>query len=499
MAVKRRPFAAVAVIAIAAAVALSLLLVAPSGVAPALPLATASPVAAAPSVDPNSLLGIAERFDGDRARQHLAFLADPARGGRFSASPGFDAAADYVAERFKEYGLEPLGGDGTYFQRFPMQLVDLAGPPALERLTAQPKSYAHRVDYTESIGRFAGGGSADGDLVYVGGGIRADYEGTDARGNIVLIAGPGQGDRAQIAVDEGAAAVLVATPSRSATQTKFSYLPRLEQRAIPVLIVHDSVADDLLAESGKRVADLRRAAEERHNDSSKPPVGFNTGTRVRVSLPLTPVHEVQAKNVVGLLRASDPIDARRAVAIGGHLDGVGTDPDGRVFQAANDNASGPAETIEVARVLSENRSSLRRSVVFIAFAGEEQGFLGSQAFLDRTVTTPGRAESIVAFINLDVVGCCGGTITASEDSAPLRDRVKAAAERFGLPFESEPSGGSDHVSFTRRRVPAVMVHWNQLGPLHTLSDTVQTVEPVRLRDLGRVVTLVALELANGGS
>ena len=83
-------------------------------------------------------------FDGARARQHLLYFADPARGGRFTGSAGFEEAARYMADRFREIGLEPAGDDGTYFQRFPVNLVDLAGTPALSR-TGQPRR-AGRID-----------------------------------------------------------------------------------------------------------------------------------------------------------------------------------------------------------------------------------------------------------------------------------------------------------------------------------------------------------------
>src|SRR5213079_517692 len=131
-----------------------------------------------------------------------------------------------------------------------------------------------------------------------------------------------------------------------------------------------------------------------------------------------------ATNVVGLLRGTDADDAKRAVLVGGHLDGVGTDPNGTVFAAANDNASGPSITIEVARVLAAHRSELKRSVIFVAFAGEEEGFLGSESYIARMSSSPGRVESLVAMINLDVIGCCGEILEATNESRALQDRFR---------------------------------------------------------------------------
>src|SRR5438552_17337445 len=98
-----------------------------------------------------------------------------------------------------------------------------------------------------------------------------------------------------------------------------------------------------------------------------------------MSVSLTPIHDVDAINVVGVLRAPDPNNAARAVLVGGHLDGVGTDPNGAVFQAANDNASGPSVTIEVARALVASRSALNHSIVLVAFVGDEEGLSAPEA------------------------------------------------------------------------------------------------------------------------
>src|SRR5207249_9295028 len=94
------------------------------------------------------------------------------------------------------------------------------------------------------------------------------------------------------------------------------------------------------------------------SDSSAPASGFDVPTTVRMSVSLTPVHDVDAMNVVGVLRSPDPNNAARAGLVGGHLGGGGTGPDGAVFEAANQNASGPSVTIEVARALAASRASL---------------------------------------------------------------------------------------------------------------------------------------------
>jgi hypothetical protein len=463
--------------------------VAPSGTS----AASASPIAGASAT--TAVASGAVVFDGQKAHDHLAYLADPARGGRFSGSPGFEDAARYVADQFRSIGLEPLGDNGTYFQRFPMQLVDLAGTPTLSRAGVNAKTWTHRVDFTESIGGRGGNGSAEASLAVVGGGAlgngQDDFAGVDPKGRIALVTGPTvTGYQDQIVQHGGVGMLLVGDAS-----IKYSYVAQQFAQVVPVLVITETVANELLAPAGKTVTTVRDAVRARRASSSAPPSAFGIDTTIRMSVPVTPAHEVQATNVVGLLRGTGT-DATRAILIGGHLDGVGTDPNGTVFPAANDNASGPSIAIEVARALAAHKSELRRSVVFVAFAGEEEGYLGSEAYIARMAQSPGRVESLVAMLNLDVIGCCGNTLEATNESKSLQDRVAAAAARSGITFRATGSGGSDQLPFARKGVPATLILWSDYI-LHTTADAVAKVDVAHLQKAGDVVSQVALELARG--
>ena len=456
---------------------------------------------ASPSVSPSSAVVVAAApgtgvFDGARAREHIAYLADPARGGRYSGSPGYLDAARYVAEQLKAIGLEPWGDDGTYFQRFSMPLVDLSATPVLARTGADAKSWKHRVDFTETVGGRSGNGTAEAPLVVVGGGAKGngqdDFAGVTTRGRIALVTGPTAGTAVETSFAEGAVGVLVVGD----TSIRYSFIPRFFSETIPVLAIAESAANELLASTGTTVAQVQSAVRARRSNPAAPSPAFETNVTVRMSLPLTPVRDVEGVNVVGLLRGSDPDLSKRAVLVGGHLDGVGTDPDGTVFPGANDNASGPAVTIEVARALAAKRTELKRSIVFVALAGEEEGLLGSEAYATRMVASPGRVESLVAYLNLDVIGCCGNTLESSDESAALVDRLRAAARRLGVPFQSIRGGGSDQTTFAKRGVPSALILWSDII-LHTPRDTIALIETFRLQKAGDVVTAVALELGRG--
>ena len=455
-----------------------------------------------------ALTGITKQFDGGRARADLAYIADPARGGRYTASPGYQQAAAYMVDRFRSLGLEPAGDNGGYYQSFTMADVGLTAMPSLQRLGADPKTYRPRIDFNESIGGRRGGGTADGKVIYVGGGNKipgySDYEGTHPEGNIVMIAGPAMAnvDRIDIARREGAVGVITVG---FGDLIKPSYIAAFEAETIPVLNVSAGVANELIAASGKNIVDLNQSLIDRQRRAqTRPslraevptPISFDTDTRIRFTVPLGPVRQITGQNVVGILRGSDPQRADRFVLVGGHLDGIGTDPDGTVFPAANDNGSGPAVTLEIARVLAANRAMLKNSIIFVAFAGEEEGLVGSEFFANRSLTTPLRPSNILAFVNLDVSGCCGDTLAGSDESFAMHARLAGAADRLGYSFGYVPAvGGSDHLSYTRRGVPAAMVGWTEFGGFHTVRDTLDTVTAEHLAMAGRVATQTILELA----
>jgi hypothetical protein len=450
------------------------------------PTPSASAVVVAPSTE----------FDGTKAKAHVDYLADAARGGRYSGSAGYRDAATYVADRFREIGLEPLGDNGTFFQHFSMPIVDLT---EMSTLTGPGgKTYRPRVDFTESVGGRSGSGKVEAEISAVGGAARSggldDFAGANVRGKIALVTGPGApngGSSVENAYQEGAIGVLIV----GGATLRYSYIPRLQTQTVPTLVISKEVADEMLAPAGRTVSSAQDLVRARRADPNAPASGFDVPITARMSVSLTPVHDVDAFNVVGLLRSPDPNNAQRAVLVGGHLDGVGTDPDGSVFQAANDNASGPAVTIEVARSLAASRASLSHSIVFVAFAGEEEGLFGSEAYVAQMAVAPGRVESLVGVLNLDVIGCCSHTLLVSNEAPDLQRRVRDTAARLGVASESTGSGGSDQTSFARHRVPAVFIGAADFI-LHVYADKPAIVEASWLKKAGDVVTAVAKDLAS---
>ncbi len=325
----------------------------------------------------------------------VSFLASDILRGRDTPSPGLDVAAVYIASRFRAAGLEPIGDDG-YFQTAEFHLVhehqgDLTirtghrviRPAPLDVIIDAETS----VDLTDSEAVVM---DLDPETA-----IDAELE-----GKIVILLVPGDKDggtpdsedllesyyrvRRQLQ-PEGYAALVVVDPEQRLTWTLRR--PRLIDPQKP-----PEPSAPTIAVTDREVA----TALERALDESVP-IG------IQVASPAPAEEPVRLRNVVGLLRGSDPALSDTAVLLSAHYDHVGicaAGPD-RICNGANDDASGTATVIEVARALATHEQRPRRSLVFAAFFGEERELLGSRYY---AAHAPFPLEKTVAAINLEQMG-----------------------------------------------------------------------------------------------
>jgi aminopeptidase YwaD len=182
-----------------------------------------------------------------------------------------------------------------------------------------------------------------------------------------------------------------------------------------------------------------------------------------------PVH---SENVIGIL----PGKTSRVIVVSAHYDHLGM-LDGHIFLGANDNASGVASILETARIMASN-SAPRCTIIFAAWTGEEQGFLGSQRFVSN------RPPNVAADVNLDSVGNNAGQLIVSGSVQDYQESIDAAAVSAGVKLvagTSKTNMASDHLSFGRRGIPALNIYspyW--LTNNHTFNDDIYGVSPADL-------------------
>ena len=463
-------------------------------------------------------LSAATRIDPQAYLNHIKFLASDELKGRGNGTPELDRAADYIASQFRAAGLAPGGDNGTYFQKFEIvtgwtvgrgNSLTFRGPQASASLKIgddyQPVSVANAVNQGSS------GTTVSLPLVFAGYGISAptyhydDYAGIDVTGKAVLIFRhePQENDdksvfqgktltgystfeqKAMTARQHGVRAILVVEDLPHADPTGFATWlrdPEAEEYGLPVLRLSRGRAQQIIGPA----ANLEQIARDIDADL-QPRSRALDGASITYTENLSKTRRI-VRNVIGVLRGSDRAKAGEAVVLGAHYDHLGLggrfslaeNAYGQIHNGADDNASGTAAVIEIAKLAAANRQKLPRSLVFVTFAGEELGLLGSTYYANHPTFS---LEQTVAMINLDMVGRTGGRIFVSGlDSAPdLAKDLEAAEADIPLKVSatregSAIGGSSDDTSFVLKRIPAIFFFSGLHADYHRPTDDWEKVD-----------------------
>ncbi len=438
-------------------------------------------------------------IDPTRFLDHVKYLASDDLQGRGNGTPGLEKAADYIGARLRAAGLDAGGASASFYQPFdlvaglqiqPGNLLVVESDKRAAKLSLgeyYPLSLSQSIDSTDA--RY---GTIDLPLVFAGYGLVApsvgydDYAGIDVTGKAVLAfahapteLAPGNlldsQDEAGYDAYDGAAAKAAAAHERGASLLiliddpthhpdphefeHFSHAPSVDDFEVAVLRVR---RDRVTAALGD-VIDLTLAAQVIAR-TRRPQSRSLGSSHVRLVERYTRVR-ARVRNVVGVLRGQDPRLAQEAIVVGAHYDHVGLggphslapNAIGQVHNGADDNASGIAALLEMAYAAA-HEGGFPRTVVFVAFAGEELGLLGSTYYVTHP-TVP--IERTVAMVNLDMIGRPGGRILITGLDEPLVEPQDVRALRAVTRLEIRPStegygaGSSDDASFSAQHVPTV--------------------------------------------
>jgi hypothetical protein len=525
--------------------------------------------------------------EAERLRQHVTYLASDKLEGRRTGTSGAQEAARYVAREFMRAGVKPVGAaacdetnEACYMQEFPYVAgVELGGGNALtatrraDLTGGSPLAIDFKVGEDWTPLGFSSNARVEGGAVFVGFGINAadqnydDYKGADVRDKVaVALSGTPDGDnshsrfvragelrfKAAAARAAGARALVVVASEEKFADDKLSRL-RFDNSGgdagLPVVVISRQAAWKILATGTvASLAEIEKSVRDsggpyRHEP---PPAAGGEVTRLRVVPPGEGVlislttdvvrKNAPAANVVGVLEGSDSKLRDEVIVIGAHYDHLGRGGEGSlatregdIHHGADDNASGTAGLIELARLFSQERARMRRTVVFIAFGGEEEGLIGSSFYVQH----PARPlERTVAMVNMDMIGrlrdgalSVGGVGTSdvwrewvarangtlslkvkagalpTQGAAPptpdKRDGTAGAApaqmdmslttvvtgadgrpvatattaERFQLRLNEDGYGPSDHSSFYSKQVPVLFFFTGSHEDYHKPTDT----------------------------
>ncbi len=463
----------------------------------------------------NALLPATRNIKSEELLGYVVKLAGDEYQGRLTGSPGYEGAAAWVAGQMVEYGLKPGAGGNSWYQEFRQPYVTVL--PGCSLTLNMPVNSKDTVNvayhYFDEFmpGSSSASGTVRAEVVFAGYGITApelgydDYAGTSVKGKIVLIKpeaplSPSAGAdkflpwqpysmhqyKMQNAINHGAVAVLYHYGPLANTNNDY-------HKELLVTMVGGRVVDDLFKGTGKVYGDLvARIA------SDLKPQSFSTGKTVTITNKTEFHPEGVGMNVMGLLEGSDPELKHEVIIIGGHLDHCGMQWE--MCPGANDNASGVAVVLGVAKALAASGLHFKRSILFMGLGAEEQGLIGSKTY---TASPVFPVSKTVGFINLDCVGIgpnlhAGGGLNYP-DLYKAIDQANTAYVHRNLTTSMSALIGrprSDSAIFMAAGIPSVSFSSSGgSGAYHTPDDKPSTIWPETLEDLATILTLALADLA----
>jgi hypothetical protein len=465
--------------------------------------------------DEQKMLQVLHSISSHTLYDYVKELASDKYEGRLTGTEGYNASADWVAERFAEWEIKPAGDNNTYLQAFPNPYTLIFEDCEVSLHMPVKDSFIKKYyTYEDEFipGATSGSGEVTAEVIYVGYGITApelgydEYKGMDVKGKIVLMereapVSPGRDPelfkkwrpysfhqyKLENAVAHGAKGMLynygpISNPNNAYAEG-FIYSH-----------VGEAAVADAFQGTGKRHKDLVEKIK-----SELKPQSFSTGKVFTIRNTTEHHADGVGANVIGILEGSDPKLKEEVIIVGGHLDHLGRCYE--IMPGANDNASSIAVILGLAEALSESVIQPRRSVMFNCFGAEEQAVAGSKYYLEHPVVP---LEKTVAFINMDGVGC-GDKIsaTAAENYPEFWEYIKKANGRY-IHREIFPRYFANNA---RPRLDAARFMWEGVPTIsfgvrgapsyyHVTKDSIETITPEILEDMAQLLFIAVLEMAN---
>jgi len=443
--------------------------------------------------------------------------------GRGAGTKGIGLAAAMIEQRYRSLGLQPAGTK-SYFQPFTVITgAKLNAGNHLEFEDGKAKQVL-KLDQDFAPFSFSASGEAAGPAVFAGFGVTApefsydDYANLDVRDKIVVVlryeplgfaaktGNAGLTQHSQLitkainARNHGAKAVILVNGKLPEGETdqlaKFGSVSGPENAGILIVQARNDAASAWFEAAGKSLAD----AKDQINASTTP-ASFAFPDKLRISLQIS-IEKTRAtvNNVLAYL----PGKTDEYIVIGAHYDHLGygnvdslaPSQIGQIHPGADDNASGTAGVLELARLLAPRKGQLDRGILFADFAGEELGLLGSEEWV-KEPTLP--IDKAVAMINMDMIGrikdekvYIGGTGTGATFKALLEDEKTKAP--FHFEYSESGYGASDHTSFVSKKIPVLFFFSGLHSDYHKPSDTWDKIDAPDAAKLLDFIDDVALKL-----
>ncbi len=447
---------------------------------------------------PGTAITAMQKIDPERIRQHVRFLSHDLLEGRGTGQRGGDIAAEYIGTQFALDGLKPAGDHGSYMQKVPMVGIT---PDSATRFSIAPANGAtvdlqpleQYVAYDQTQEPQS---RIDADIVYVGYGIEApeykwdDYKGVDVRDKVLLmlVNEPPSDDpnffkgkaltyygrwtyKYEEGARRGAAGVILIHKTdmasypwevvRNSNSGEKSFLqldgaPKLKAASWITLDVAQQIALSAGLNLDKMIEDAR--SRDFH------PVSLPVRLKAHM---VSKIRPFWSNNVLAVLPGSDASLKDQAVLYTAHYDHLGIRPEmpgDNIYNGADDNATGCGILMELAHAYALAAQRPRRSILFAAVTGEEQGLLGSEYLGKHPPIPAGKISLDLNYDDLPPLGEPQEVEVSGSERTTFYPEVKSLAEVFRLAIrpDSHPEAGhyyrSDHFSLARVGIPSFSIN-----------------------------------------
>jgi hypothetical protein len=464
--------------------------------------------------------------DPARYLNDIKSLTAPSMEGRGDGTKGLTRAAHMLEKRYKQLGLKPAGSN-SYFQPFTVitgAKLKSSHNHFLVQDTAPKRELKLNQDFVPFS--FSSSGSVNAPVVFAGYGASADefgyddYSGIDVKDKIVVVlryepagfadksGNTGLTRHSQLiskainARNHGAKAIVLVNgklgDGEADLLTRFGSVSGPENTGIVLVQVKNDVAERWFQAAGKSLPDVQGQI----NHATKPQ-SFSFPDTLHMSINVDiETTRATVNNVLAYL----PGKTDEYVIVGAHYDHLGRgnydslapSQIGQIHPGADDNASGTAGVLELARLFAPMKGGLQRGILFASFAGEELGLLGSAHWVQEP-TLP--LDKAVAMLNMDMIGrikddkvYIGGVGTGST----LKAALEQAQSKSNFKVEYSPGGysASDHTSFVTKKIPVLFFFSGLHSDYHKPSDTWEKINSQSAARLVDVVANTGLQLAS---
>ena len=469
----------------------------------------------APRLSPAAFAAM-QTIDPERIRAHVRFLADDLLEGRGTGQRGGDIAAEYIATQFALYGLKPAGDSGTYMQKVPMVGVTTLPESTFSLVPsgAQPMRLKLLDEYVASNQTQQPQSDVNADIVFVGYGIEApeynwnDYKNTDVKGKVLLmlVNEPPSEDpkffkgkaltyygrwtyKYEEAARKGAVGVILVHKAdmasygwevvRNSWSGESAYLKAEDAPKLTVAAwIQLDIARKLAAVSGM---DLDKMMVDARSPDFHP---IPLSARLQARL-VSAIRPFDSNNVIAMLSGSSPRLKDQAVLYTAHYDHLGiasNQPGDKIYNGANDNATGCGILLEIARAYSVAANKPARSILFASVTGEEKGLLGSEYLGKHPPIPAGKISLDLNFDDVPPLGSPEETEVSGSERTNFFPIVQATAKDFRLAIrpDARPEAGhyyrSDHFSLARVGIPSFSVNQGMKYKGHDIAWGMQQAE-----------------------